>query len=54
MAKTFACYLSCNTVSYADQISSEGFRSGGAHDLSDNVPAGVELIVLTVQGYSGE
>ncbi|MFT5328797.1 MAG: hypothetical protein ACI8P0_006712, partial [Planctomycetaceae bacterium] len=24
---------------------------GGAHDLSDNVPAGVELIVLTVKGY---
>ena len=27
---------------------------GGAHDISDNVPAGVELIVLTVQGYPGE
>ncbi|MFT4559144.1 MAG: hypothetical protein ACI92S_004534 [Planctomycetaceae bacterium] len=23
---------------------------GGAHDLSDNVPAGVKLIVLTVKG----
>jgi hypothetical protein len=27
---------------------------GGAHDLSDNVPAGVKLIVLTVIDYSGE
>jgi hypothetical protein len=27
---------------------------GGAHDLSDNVPAGVRLIVLTVKGYPGE
>ena len=27
---------------------------GGAHDLSDNVPKGVKLIVLTVQGYPGE
>jgi hypothetical protein len=25
---------------------------GGAHDLSDNVPQGVRLIVLTVKGYS--
>jgi len=24
---------------------------GGAHDLSDNVPKGVKLIVQTVQGY---
>jgi hypothetical protein len=27
---------------------------GGAHDLSDNVPQGVKLIVLTVKGYPGE
>ena len=27
---------------------------GGAHDLSDNVPASVKLIVLTVKGYPGE
>ena len=27
---------------------------GGAHDLSDNVPAGVKLIVLTVKVYPGE
>lgn len=27
---------------------------GGAHDLSDNVPGRVDLIVLTVKGYSGE
>jgi len=27
---------------------------GGTHDLSDNVPAGVKLIVLTVKGYPGE
>jgi hypothetical protein len=27
---------------------------GGAHDLSDNVPAGVKLTVLTVKGYPGE
>jgi hypothetical protein len=27
---------------------------GGSHDLSDNVPKGVKLIVLTVQGYPGE
>jgi hypothetical protein len=27
---------------------------GGSHDLSDNVPAGVKLIVLTVKGYPGE
>ena len=27
---------------------------GGAHDLSDNVPAGVKLIVLTVMGCPGE
>lgn len=27
---------------------------GGAHDLSDNVPADVKLIVLTVNGYPGE
>jgi hypothetical protein len=27
---------------------------GGAHDLSDNVPADVKLIVVTVNGYPGE
>jgi hypothetical protein len=27
---------------------------GGAHDLSDNVPEGVKLIVLAVKGYPGE
>jgi hypothetical protein len=27
---------------------------GGAHDLSDNVPKGVKLIVLTVKGYPEE
>jgi hypothetical protein len=27
---------------------------GGAHDLSDYVPAGVKLIVLTVKGYPEE
>jgi len=27
---------------------------GGAHDLSDNLPAGVKLIVLTVKAYPGE
>ena len=29
-------------------------NSGGAHDLSDNVPAAVKLMVLTVNGYPGE
>jgi len=27
---------------------------GGAHRLSDNVPEGVKLIVLTVKDYTGE
>ena len=26
----------------------------GVHDLSDNVPEGVKLVVLTVKGYPGE
>ena len=25
---------------------------GGAHDLSDNVPEGIKLIVLTVEQYA--
>jgi len=35
-------------------LSRPGVNSGGAHDLSDNVPKGVKLIVLTFQGYPGE
>ena len=35
-------------------LSRPGVNSGGAHDLSDNVPAVVKLIVLTVNGHPGE